>query len=97
MTVSLYPALFLIGVSNNKQRPHAREESLQEHKSGVLGAVMDILRQQVEHVARAFYDVQEETPDWESEPEFLKEEFREYARDALALLEQCREQIVNAA
>ncbi|WP_153885370.1 hypothetical protein [Microvirga tunisiensis] len=58
---------------------------------------MDHLRQQVEHVARAFYDAQEEAPDWESEPEFLKEEFREYARDALALLAQRRDQMLDAA
>jgi mRNA deadenylase 3'-5' endonuclease subunit Ccr4 len=58
---------------------------------------MDNLRQQVEYVARAFYDVQEEAPDWDNEPEFLKEEFREYARDALALLEQRREQLLDAA
>ena len=58
---------------------------------------MDNLRQQVEHIARAFYDAQEEAPDWDNEPEFLKEEFREYARDAIAPLEQHREQILNAA
>ncbi len=58
---------------------------------------MDILRQQVEHVARAFYDAQEEAPDWDSEPEFLKEEFRQYAQDAIALLEQHGEQLLAAA
>ena len=58
---------------------------------------MDNLRQQVEHVARAFYDAQEETPDWSNEPEFLREEFRQYARDALALLEHRREQMSDAA
>ncbi len=58
---------------------------------------MDSLRQQVEYVARAFYDAQAETPEWESEPELLKEEFRQYACDALALLEQRREQMLDAA
>jgi hypothetical protein len=58
---------------------------------------MDNLRQQVEHVARVFYDAQEEVPDWDSEPEFLKEEFRQYARDAIALLEQHRELMLAAA
>jgi hypothetical protein len=53
--------------------------------------------QQVEHVARVFYDAQEEAPDWNSEPEFLKEEFRQYARDAIDLLEQRREQMLDAA
>jgi hypothetical protein len=58
---------------------------------------MDNLRQQVEYLARAFYDVQEEAPDWDSEPEFLKEEFRQYARDAIALLEQHGKQVLAAA
>jgi hypothetical protein len=58
---------------------------------------MDNLLQQVEDVARAFYDAQEEAPDWDSEPEFLKEEFRQYARDAIALLEQHGEQLLAAA
>ena len=58
---------------------------------------MDNLRQQVEHVARTFYEAQEEPPDWDSEPNFIKDEFREYARDAIALLEQHREQMLDAA
>jgi hypothetical protein len=58
---------------------------------------MDNLRQQVEHIARTFYDAQEEAPDWNSEPEFPKEEFRQYARDAIDLLEQRREQMLDAA
>jgi hypothetical protein len=58
---------------------------------------MDNLLQQVEHVARAFYNAQEEAPDWDSEPEFLKEKFRRYARDAIALLEQHREPMLAAA
>jgi hypothetical protein len=57
---------------------------------------MDYL-QQVERVARVFYDAQREAPDWNSEPEFLKEEFRQYARDAIARLEQPREQMPDAA
>jgi hypothetical protein len=58
---------------------------------------MDHLQQQVEHVARGFYDAQEETPDWDSEPEFLKDQFREYARDAIALVEQDSELLLTAA
>ena len=58
---------------------------------------MDHLQQQVEHVARAFYDAQEETSDWDNEPEFLKDQFREYARDAIALVEQHRKPLLNAA
>jgi hypothetical protein len=57
---------------------------------------MDYL-QQVERVARVFYDAQREAQDWNSEPEFLKEEFRQYARDAIARLEQPREQMPDAA
>lgn len=58
---------------------------------------MDDLQQQVEHVARAFYEAQEETPDWDNEPEFLKNEFREYARDAIALFDQHSEPLLTAA
>ncbi len=58
---------------------------------------MDNLWQQVEHVARSFYDAQEEAPDWDSEPDFIKDEFREYARDAIALLEQHKAQMLDAA
>ena len=58
---------------------------------------MDNLRQQVEHIARAFYDAQEEAPDWDSEPDFIKDEFRECARDAIALLEQHKAQMLDAA
>ena len=54
---------------------------------------MDHRRQQVERIARAFYDAQEEALDWDSAPKFLKEEFCQSARDAIALLEQRREQL----
>jgi hypothetical protein len=54
-------------------------------------------RQQVERVARAFYGAQEEALDWDSASEFLKEKLRQCARDAIALLEQRREQIPDAA
>jgi hypothetical protein len=58
---------------------------------------MDNLHQQIEHVARTFYDAHEEVPDWDNEPELLKEEFRQYARDAIALLEQHRARVLVAA
>jgi hypothetical protein len=54
---------------------------------------MDHRRQQVERIARAFYDAQEEALDWDSAPKFLKEEFCQNARDAIALLEQRRERL----
>ncbi|MCB5176056.1 hypothetical protein [Microvirga lenta] len=40
----------------------------------------------IEHVARAFYDAQDDAHSWDREPEILKEEFRRYAREAIALL-----------
>lgn len=43
---------------------------------------------EVDRVARAFYDADDDAHAWESEPEILKDEFREYARRAIALLEQ---------
>ncbi len=58
---------------------------------------MDNLTQQVERVARAFYDAEEDAFLWESEPEILKEEFRQYAREAIALLERRGEQLLDAA
>jgi hypothetical protein len=58
---------------------------------------MDNLRQQVEPVARTFYEAQEEAPDWDSEANLIKDEFREYARDAITLLEQHKAQMLDAA
>ena len=58
---------------------------------------MDHRRQQVERVARAFHGAQEDALDWDSAPEFFKEKFRQRARDAIALLEQRREQMPDAA
>lgn len=52
---------------------------------------MNNLNQQVESVARAFYYAEGEGQSWGHEPEILKEEFRQYARDAVTLLEQQRE------
>jgi len=46
------------------------------------GVAMNIA---IEHVARAFHAVQEDAIAWENEPEILKEEFRNYAREALEL------------
>ena len=45
---------------------------------------------QVEHVARAFYDVQDEARLWEHESEGIKELFRQDARAAIALLSNSR-------
>lgn len=45
------------------------------------------MNHQIDHVARAFYDAGDDAQVWESEPEYIKEEFREYARQAIDLLE----------
>ena len=51
----------------------------------MLGAKMDY---QVELVARAFYDAEYEGFSWDHEPELLKKQFREYARNAISLLDE---------
>jgi hypothetical protein len=43
---------------------------------------------EVEFVARAMYNAEDDAQVWDREPEILKEEFRRYARQAIALLEQ---------
>jgi len=43
---------------------------------------------EVEFVARAMYNAEDDAQVWDREPEILKEEFRRYAREAIALLEQ---------
>jgi hypothetical protein len=47
---------------------------------------MDQVNQQVEHVARAFYEAQEAAQSWNRVPDLLKDEFRLHARQAIALL-----------
>ncbi|WP_243369660.1 hypothetical protein [Microvirga solisilvae] len=42
--------------------------------------------QEVEFVARALYEAEDDAMLWEAEPEILKEEFRRYARAAIAML-----------
>lgn len=42
----------------------------------------------VEAVAQAFYATEAETCDWDTEPEELKEQYRQDARAAIAALEQ---------
>jgi len=45
-----------------------------------------IMNQEVEYVARALYEAEDDALIWEFEPEILKEEFRRYARAAIAML-----------
>ncbi|WP_445500237.1 hypothetical protein [Microvirga sp. G4-2] len=49
------------------------------------------LDQQIEHVARAFYGVENDEQTWDRAPEDLKEEFRSLALDAIAMVSGCRE------
>jgi hypothetical protein len=42
----------------------------------------------VELVARAFHDAQQEMPQWDDLPAVRKEEFREFARNAINLLNE---------
>lgn len=51
----------------------------------MLGAKMDY---QVELVARAFYDAEYEGFSWDHEPEILRKQFREYAHNAINLLDE---------
>lgn len=45
-----------------------------------------MMNQQIEFVARALYEAEDDAMAWEAEPEILKDEFRRYARAALALM-----------
>jgi len=42
--------------------------------------------QEVEYVARALYEAEDDALLWDAEPEVLKEEFRRYARIAIAMI-----------
>lgn len=44
--------------------------------------------QEVEYVARALYEAEDDALLWDVEPEILKEEFRSYARAAIAMMSQ---------
>jgi hypothetical protein len=47
---------------------------------------------QAEHVARAFHDAEYDGQSWDNAPEGIKEEFRLYAREAIALSVQLQQQ-----
>jgi hypothetical protein len=49
------------------------------------------LNPEIEHIARAFHDAQDDGIAWDSEPEIIKEEFRTYARNAIALFAEYKE------
>jgi hypothetical protein len=43
---------------------------------------------QIELVARAFYDAEYDNCSWDGEAEYIKQEYREYARNAINLLHE---------
>lgn len=45
-----------------------------------------MMDREVEYVARALYEAEDDAMVWEAEPEILKEEFRRYARAAIAMM-----------
>jgi hypothetical protein len=47
---------------------------------------------EIEAVARALYCAEDDAQVWEREPETVRQEFREFARVAMVLLEQHRRQ-----
>jgi hypothetical protein len=51
----------------------------------------------IERVARAFYDAEDDGICWDAEPEILKEEFRLFAREAIALLKASNDREVSEA
>ena len=51
----------------------------------MIGATMDY---KVELVAQAFYEAGQEGCLWDNEPAVIKEQFREFARNAIRLLNQ---------
>lgn len=53
------------------------------------------LDQQIEHVARAFYGVDNDEHTWDLAPEDLKEEFRSLALDAIAMVSNYCEGSIN--
>ncbi|MET0527370.1 MAG: hypothetical protein ABW003_03330 [Microvirga sp.] len=52
---------------------------------------------QVEHVARAFYDIVHDGKLWDVEFEIIKEEFRLFAGEAIDLLQQHQERSLMEA
>ena len=51
----------------------------------MIGATMDY---KVELVARAFHEAEQEAPLWDNLPAVRKEQFREFARNAVNLLNE---------
>jgi hypothetical protein len=50
--------------------------------------------QEVENIARAFYEAQDSSRPWDCELTIIKESFRLYARDALLLLREYQQSML---
>ena len=65
-----------------------------ERRNGFsVGAKVDQVDLEVEHIARAFFAARQETGAWEDASRSLKHEFRLYARHAIRMLERRQEQV----
>ncbi|WP_370437153.1 hypothetical protein [Microvirga sp. TS319] len=53
------------------------------------------LDQQIEHVARAFFSVENDEQTWDRAPEDIKEGFRSLATDAIVMVSVSRESSIN--
>jgi len=59
-------------------------DGLQSREEGL------VMEAEIEFVARALYDAEDDAPAWDREPDIIKDEFRRYARVALELLDEHR-------
>lgn len=58
-----------------------------------MGAKVDQVDLEIEHIARAFFVARHETGAWENASRVLKHEFRLYARQAISMLERRQEPV----
>ncbi|MBA1155650.1 hypothetical protein [Microvirga mediterraneensis] len=52
---------------------------------------------EIEFVARALYDAEDDAQTWDCEPDIIKDEFRRFARAALDLLAEHRKAKIRGA
>ena len=58
-----------------------------------MGAKVDQVDLEIEHIARAFFAARQEIGAWENASRTQKHEFRLYARQAIRMLERRQEQV----
>jgi hypothetical protein len=58
-----------------------------------VGAKVDQVDLEVEHIARAFFVARHESEAWENASRILKHEFRLYARQAISMLEKRQDKV----